>query len=152
MRYAVEIGSGDMTYIPSFVKTGSDIQKLVAGATQKHRQHGDRISLLFLNKESRLKTPVRFLPTFHHRLFYTRKMEIKMCLKIGIYVCLPDYTGFRKTVHGVLCSFLRVCLNSGRPTSSVLTWFRFCIPSCSSSNDNEGSPILRPLKRRGCPI
>jgi hypothetical protein len=29
MKYAVEIGSGVMKYIPSFVKTGSDAQKLI---------------------------------------------------------------------------------------------------------------------------
>jgi hypothetical protein len=29
MKYAVEIGSGAMIYIPSFIKFGSGIQKLV---------------------------------------------------------------------------------------------------------------------------
>jgi hypothetical protein len=54
-KYAIELGSGVMTYIPSFVKTGSAIQKLKGGDTQ--RQHGDRISLLlfFHSNESRLK-------------------------------------------------------------------------------------------------
>jgi hypothetical protein len=45
MKYAVDIGSGAMIYIPSFVKIGSGIQKLMRGDTQKYRQHGDRISL-----------------------------------------------------------------------------------------------------------
>jgi hypothetical protein len=31
MKYAVEIGSGAMIYIPSFIKTGSGIQKLMGG-------------------------------------------------------------------------------------------------------------------------
>jgi hypothetical protein len=35
MKYAVEMGSGGMTYIPSFIKIGPGIQKLVAGV---HRQ------------------------------------------------------------------------------------------------------------------
>jgi hypothetical protein len=56
MKYAVETGSGAMMYIPSFVKIGSAIQKLIRGI---HRQQGDCISLLFIffkiNKESRLK-------------------------------------------------------------------------------------------------
>jgi hypothetical protein len=54
MKYAVEMGSGAMIYIRSFIKIGSGIQKLIGGI---HRQHGDRISLLpfFLNKESRVK-------------------------------------------------------------------------------------------------
>jgi hypothetical protein len=60
MKYAVEMGSAGMIYIPSFIKTGSGIQKLMerTGAdSRKHRQRGDRISLLlfFQNKESRLK-------------------------------------------------------------------------------------------------
>jgi hypothetical protein len=31
MKYATDMGSGAMTYIPSFIKTGSDIQKLMGG-------------------------------------------------------------------------------------------------------------------------
>jgi hypothetical protein len=31
MKYAVEMGSGAMTYIPSFIKTGSGIRKLIVG-------------------------------------------------------------------------------------------------------------------------
>jgi hypothetical protein len=38
MKYAVEMGSGAMISIPSFIKTGSAI----------HRQHGDGISILLL--------------------------------------------------------------------------------------------------------
>jgi hypothetical protein len=30
IKYAVEMGSGAIIYIPSFIKTGSDIQKLIA--------------------------------------------------------------------------------------------------------------------------
>jgi hypothetical protein len=36
MKYAVEIGSGDMIYIPSFTMTGSGIQKLIGGYTYRH--------------------------------------------------------------------------------------------------------------------
>jgi hypothetical protein len=48
MKYAVDMGSGAMIYIPSFIKIGSDIQKLIGGwgDSQAHREHGDRISLL----------------------------------------------------------------------------------------------------------
>jgi hypothetical protein len=35
MKYAVEIGSGTMTYIPSFIKIGSCIQKLIR-VTDRH--------------------------------------------------------------------------------------------------------------------
>jgi hypothetical protein len=31
MKYAVEMGSGAMTYISSFIKTGSGIQKFIGG-------------------------------------------------------------------------------------------------------------------------
>jgi hypothetical protein len=57
MKYAVEMASGAMIYIPSFIKTGSGIHNLIEGDSQTHRQHGGLISLLlfFQNKESRLK-------------------------------------------------------------------------------------------------
>jgi hypothetical protein len=57
MKYAVEMGSGATIYIPSSIKIGSAIQKLIGWDTQTHRQHGDRIHLLsfFQNKESMLK-------------------------------------------------------------------------------------------------
>jgi hypothetical protein len=44
MKYAVKMGSGAMIYIPSFIKIGSGIKKLIEGGTD--RQHGDFISLL----------------------------------------------------------------------------------------------------------
>jgi hypothetical protein len=31
MKYAVEMGSGAMIYVPSFIKIGSGIQKLIRG-------------------------------------------------------------------------------------------------------------------------
>jgi hypothetical protein len=37
-----------LLYIPSFIKIGSGIQKLVEGDTQTHRQAGERLSLLLL--------------------------------------------------------------------------------------------------------
>jgi hypothetical protein len=57
MKYIVEMGSVAIMYIPSFIKTGSGIQKLIAGI---HKQHSDLISLLlfFQNIESKLKIKV----------------------------------------------------------------------------------------------
>jgi hypothetical protein len=54
MKYAVETSSGAMIYIPSFIKTGGGIQKLMGGDLRTHKQHGDLISLFlfFQNKES----------------------------------------------------------------------------------------------------
>jgi hypothetical protein len=57
MIYAVEMGSGAIIYIPSFIKIGWGIQKLLErDHIQTHRQHGDLTSILsfFQNKESRL--------------------------------------------------------------------------------------------------
>jgi hypothetical protein len=56
MKYAVQMGSGTIIYIPSFINIDSGIQKLIGRDT--HRQQGDLISLLlfFQNKESRLKS------------------------------------------------------------------------------------------------
>jgi hypothetical protein len=54
MKYAVEMGSGAMIYIPSFIKTGSGIQKLIGwGGGCSQTQHGNRIRLLlyFQSKE-----------------------------------------------------------------------------------------------------
>jgi hypothetical protein len=38
MKYVVEMSSGSMTYIPSFINTGSGIQKLIEGGGR----HTDR--------------------------------------------------------------------------------------------------------------
>jgi hypothetical protein len=55
MKYAVEMGSVAMIYIPSFIKISSGIQKLIGGIyrrtdTQIHRPQGDLISLLYFFK------------------------------------------------------------------------------------------------------
>jgi hypothetical protein len=36
MKYAVQIGSGVMIYIPGFVKTASGIQKLIGGGIHRY--------------------------------------------------------------------------------------------------------------------
>jgi hypothetical protein len=46
MKYAVEMGSGAMIYIPSFIKIGSGFQKLIVRDSQTDREQGDLISLL----------------------------------------------------------------------------------------------------------
>jgi hypothetical protein len=45
MKYVTEMGSVAMINIPSFIKIGSGIQKLIGGGNT-HKQDGDRISLL----------------------------------------------------------------------------------------------------------
>lgn len=53
MNYAINMGSGVMIYTPSFISTGSGIQKVTRRDSQTHRYHGDNISLIsvFQNKE-----------------------------------------------------------------------------------------------------
>jgi hypothetical protein len=48
MKYTVEMGSGAIIYIPSFIKIGLGIQKLIRGLHNHHRQHFDLISLLLI--------------------------------------------------------------------------------------------------------
>jgi hypothetical protein len=38
MKYAAEMGSGAMLHIPSFIKTGSGIQKLTGGNSETNTQ------------------------------------------------------------------------------------------------------------------
>jgi hypothetical protein len=51
------MGSGAVIYVPSYIKIGSGVQKLMEGYadTYTHGQQRDLISLLFQNKESKLK-------------------------------------------------------------------------------------------------
>jgi hypothetical protein len=46
MKHAVETGSSGMIYITSLKNIGSGNSKLIGGGIQRHRQHGDLISLL----------------------------------------------------------------------------------------------------------
>jgi hypothetical protein len=46
MKYEVEMGSGVMIYIPSFMKIGSRHSHVDRADTQIRRQRGDRICLL----------------------------------------------------------------------------------------------------------
>jgi hypothetical protein len=60
MKYVVEKASCGVIYKASFMKIGSDVQKLLGGIQihrSTHRQQANLISLLFFqNEESRLKT------------------------------------------------------------------------------------------------
>jgi hypothetical protein len=47
MKYAVEISSDVMRYVPSFIKNDLGIQKLIGGGTHTHKYHGDLINLVF---------------------------------------------------------------------------------------------------------
>jgi hypothetical protein len=46
MKYTVEVGWGAVMYIPSFIKPGSAIQKLIKGDPQTLRKQDDPISIL----------------------------------------------------------------------------------------------------------
>jgi hypothetical protein len=55
-KQAVEMGSGAVIYVPSFIKIGSGVQRLTGGDTQTHthRQQRDLISLLYFFKIRKL--------------------------------------------------------------------------------------------------
>jgi hypothetical protein len=42
------MNSGVMIYIPSFIKIGGAIEKLIGGDIQTHRYHGELVRLLLL--------------------------------------------------------------------------------------------------------
>jgi hypothetical protein len=65
MKYAVEMGSGAMIYMSSFIKTGSGIQKFIGRSTQTHSQHGNLISLVLYFFKIR-KVGYRFSRCFVH--------------------------------------------------------------------------------------
>jgi hypothetical protein len=46
MKYSVEMGSGVMIYMSSFMKIGSGIQKFIGQDTETHSEHGDLLSLV----------------------------------------------------------------------------------------------------------
>jgi hypothetical protein len=51
LNWAVEMGSGAVIYVPSFIKIGSGVQKLIGGIHRHtHRQQRDLISLLYFLK------------------------------------------------------------------------------------------------------
>jgi hypothetical protein len=58
-NYSIEMGSGAVICIPSFIKIGSGIEKLIGGDTQTHRQQGDLISLLSFKKEKRKESRLK---------------------------------------------------------------------------------------------
>jgi hypothetical protein len=62
MKYAVEMGSVAVIYVPSIINTVSGIQKLLGGDTQTQRQDRDCINLLFYfqNRDSRQKNGINF--------------------------------------------------------------------------------------------
>jgi hypothetical protein len=64
MKYAVKMGSDTMIYIPSFIKIGLCIKKLIGGT---HRQQGHliRLLLLFQNKGKYVKNLSSFQDCFN---------------------------------------------------------------------------------------
>jgi hypothetical protein len=55
MKYAVEMGSGAMIHVPSFINIGSGIQTLIGGNSHTYSMViAGKYFLFFLTKESRL--------------------------------------------------------------------------------------------------
>jgi hypothetical protein len=69
MMYVIEVGSGAMIYILSFIMISSGIQNLKrrrGECMKRHRPQGDFISLFlfFQNEESRLKIGIVWIVSF----------------------------------------------------------------------------------------
>jgi hypothetical protein len=54
MMYTIKMASGGMIYVPSVMKIGAGVQKLLGGYTHS-KVILDKSTFIFLNKESRLK-------------------------------------------------------------------------------------------------
>jgi hypothetical protein len=68
MKHASEMGPGAKIYIPSFIKTGSGIQKLMRGI-HRHTESmviSQTYFILFSNKESRLKISAKTVYILSH--------------------------------------------------------------------------------------
>jgi hypothetical protein len=50
MKYAVEVGSVAMIYVPSFIKIGSGIQKLLGRGINTQRQWGSHVLKILVGK------------------------------------------------------------------------------------------------------
>jgi hypothetical protein len=60
------MGSGAVIYVPSFIKIGSGIQKLIGGDTHTQTARwSHKPTLFFQNKESRLKSNAQSNDVFH---------------------------------------------------------------------------------------
>jgi hypothetical protein len=55
MKYAVEMGSGVMIHIPSFIKIGLPIQLLMRGTHTQSARRPRRPTFIFQDNECRLK-------------------------------------------------------------------------------------------------
>jgi hypothetical protein len=56
LNYAVEMGSGAVIYVPSFIMIGAGVQTLMGGGyTHTHGQQRDLISLLYFFKIRKVK-------------------------------------------------------------------------------------------------
>jgi hypothetical protein len=68
MKYTIEMGSGPMMYIPSFMKIGSAIQKMIERDAQT-AWSAHKPTFIFQNKE-------RMTPTKIRLVFLSKRTEI----------------------------------------------------------------------------
>jgi hypothetical protein len=118
MKYAVEMGSRATKYIPSFIKIGSGIQKMIGGWL--HRQHDDDISLLLFlqNKVNMLINCRSQWPRGLNFLHFTeivssnltQGMDVSFrlfCVYVVLCVGIGLATGW-SSVQGVLPTMYRI--------------------------------------------
>jgi hypothetical protein len=91
--YTVQMGSDAVMYIPSFIKIGSGIQKLMGGgAIHRNRYHGDPIS------------PLSFVQTKESRLQIESAFLVGVRLKLNPFNL--NYVGGQKLLlHCILCKY-----------------------------------------------
>jgi hypothetical protein len=103
MKYAVEMTSVAVIYIPSCINIDSGIQKLMRGYTD-HRQHQDRISLLW---ENRLKICIpNWLSNFKLYYFWKRTVnmiKIKLRKEMVIFLSVTSKTTAEKNMNYIIC-------------------------------------------------
>jgi hypothetical protein len=116
----IDIGSGAVIYIPSFMKIGWDIQKLIERDSQTHRQHRDCISLrsAFHNKESRLRKSETQKESracirarcLNSKMIHAPEFELRHSCTVVLSICTSDFKRFKR-IH---CTYMHFKLKSQR--------------------------------------
>jgi hypothetical protein len=94
MKYAVEMGSGAMVYIPSYIKIGSSVQKLIGGSQPGWRSHKPTLGTY---KHTCTHTEKAYIHTSH---------QTKLHHVISLYTTLHNVTPRDIIIH--IKSFLQL--------------------------------------------
>jgi hypothetical protein len=118
LKYADEVGSGTMIYIPSFIKIGSGVQNVVEVNSPTHRCLDDLISLLLFFKKY-TEGWLKMICTFH------------ALTQFSVYLTIFEITNQKLTharivtlfVHSLSYQIIRVVFATTFPNScGVIEW------------------------------